>query len=453
MWSRHLPPNELDMILRREHLAVLGIAVSLAACARPSYARWSASDVPLGPATRPSDSATTIAVAPPGTEWTVVTPAEWKTRSRQLVGKYVEVFGGMRTQLLISRKSSFGNAGSLIDSTDTEVGQVLFDQAADEVISWIRKAKCAVGCLNVFIRGMVVEVPTPSGRSKDIELRVIEVSNESKTGTPVAGSAALAMLSATDPDAKKPLLPLGAVPGKGGSVPPGGASAMPPDTAAKKGRLMRWLKAAGVMVQPGTPATGRAAPQEGVFHFGDRSVTETAYRNIRDTELYKIFANAPWNGSYTMWPRVAIIIEGHQQGGTNDLSYTKLGDEVKNGSWRLRAKIWTGPAASRDVAPFNWCLSEMHYDTLSDNTGATYLRVAFMDLPLWGTTPKTMMSDQNTGSKVTTGPNPPYVPAAKFEYRGPSQADVIMLGNLMRDMDFSFGVPDGRVWIVDASQP
>jgi hypothetical protein len=349
---------------------------------------------------RPRDSTTTkIAVAPPGTEWTVVTPAEWRTRAPQLVGKYVEVFGGMWTLGIINRKSSFSNNGSLIDSTGKEVGRVLFDQVADEVIQWTYKAECKIGCKNVFVRGIVADVSTTG--NKDIELRVIEVSNESKTGAAAAGSAALAMLSAKDPDAKKPLLPM-----------------------------------AGATVS--------------VFHFGDPPVTETTYRNIRDTELNKIFANAPWNMGSTMWPRVAIIVENQ---GASDLNRTKYGDEVRNVCYRLRAKIWTGPAASQDVAPFDWCLTEMHYDTpVINSSGATGLRVVFTDLPLWGMSPKSMMSNQNTGPEVTTGPNPPYIPVPRFHYDDGGHSDVIMLGNLMRDMSFSHGVPDGRVWIVQTTQ-
>jgi hypothetical protein len=62
--------------------------------------------------------------------------------------------------------------------------------------------------------------------------------------------------------------------------------------------------------------------------------------------------------------------------------------------------------------------------------------------------PKSMMSNQNTGPEVTTGPNPPYIPVPRFHFDDRGHSDVIMLGNLMRDMGFSYGVPDGRVWIV-----
>lgn len=441
------------MFLRREHFAALLVAVSLAASAHPSYAQWNADGVPLGAVTKPPDTTLKIAVAPLGTEWTAVTTSEWKTRSQQLVGKYVEVFGGIWTQGHVNRKSSFSNVGSLTDSTGKDVGQVLLDQASDEILSWMRKAKCDLDCQGVFIRGIVVDVSTT--RVKNIEIRAIEVSYESKTGTAPAGSAALAMLSARDPDARKPLLPLGGDPGKAGTVTPAGASVPPADTAAKKGRMARWLKAAGITSTPGTFTRGTAAttgattaaPKRGVFHFGDAPVTETTYRNVRDTELNGIFANAPWNMGRTMWPRVAIIVDSQ---GTYDVGHIQYGGEVANVCFLLRAKIWTGPAASRDVAPFNWCLSEMHYDTtVVKSSGSTFVGVAFTGLPLWGMTPKSMMIDQNTGPEVTTGPNPPYIPVPRFSYDDRAHSDVVMLGNLMRDMGFSYGVPDGRVWIVN----
>ena len=69
-------------------------------------------------------------------------------------------------------------------------------------------------------------------------------------------------------------------------------------------------------------------------------------------------------------------------------------------------------------------------------------------MALWGMTPKVSMSDKNTGPERTMGPNPPYTPVMRFHFREEQGAECIMLGNLLREMAFEFGVPDGRVWVV-----
>src|SRR5207253_3168143 len=139
-----------------------------------------------------------------------------------------------------------------------------------------------------------------------------------------------------------------------------------------------------------------------------------------------------------------------KQGGANSITpYTKGGDELRNRCWRLSARLWTGPAASRDIPSFNWCLTEMHYDVLPDpGGGAPFIRTAPVGMALWGMTPKVSMSDQNTGPERTMGPNPPYTPVMRFHFRDEQGAECIMLGNLLREMAFEFGVPDGRVWVV-----
>jgi hypothetical protein len=98
--------------------------------------------------------------------------------------------------------------------------------------------------------------------------------------------------------------------------------------------------------------------------------------------------------------------------------------------------LWTGPASSQEIAPFNWCLSEMRFN------------VAYNDVGYWGRTPKTSMSEHNTGADRTLGPNPPYLPVPKFQFRDGLYGETIMLGNILLDMNFGLGVPDGRVWIV-----
>ena len=76
-----------------------------------------------------------------------------------------------------------------------------------------------------------------------------------------------------------------------------------------------------------------------------------------------------------------------------------------------------------------------------------------MGLALWGMTPKGSMLNQNTGQERTMGPNPPYTPVMRFHFSDDRGAECIMLGNILREMAFEFGVPDGRVWVVSIPGP
>jgi hypothetical protein len=161
----------------------------------------------------------------------------------------------------------------------------------------------------------------------------------------------------------------------------------------------------------------------------------TSYRSIRDTRLFNVFEKYPWNSSYTPWPRVVLVVEDQTNGGTSSFMYLKPGDEIRDRCFKVSARLWTGPAHSEDIAPFDWCLSEMRFN------------VSYNSVPDWAHTPKTSMTDH--GPPGTMGPNPPYMPAADHHFSEWEYADTIMLGNLLLDMGFSFGVPDGRVWVLD----
>jgi hypothetical protein len=390
-----------------------------------------------------------IIMAPLDVKWTSVKSDAWKAEAAKLVGKYVEVANaGMFSQLMVSRTSSFGNNGWLNDSTGKQVGTVLYDQLSDDGIQWLRKTKCAEKCQGVFVRGMVVK------RGNGFALRMIDASFDSRAGLAAVGAAAL-NIAAADPDAKKPLLPSGGVPNNDGTGPWGGemassAAALPTRDTAKKGGLMGKLKAAGVTVKVGKDAAPAKAQKPGTFPYGDLRIVDTYYRNIRDTELKGLFANAPWNAGRTMWPRVALIIEEKPQGHSPSVTYMKWGQDIVNGCWRIRARIWTSPAANKEVKPFNWCLTEMKVDTMeAPGTPPTkMITVAVTGLPEWAKSPKTMFSDQNTGPEGTEGPNPPYVPTIRFGYQMRTDSDAIMLGNVLREMGFSYGVADGRAWVV-----
>lgn len=389
-----------------------------------------------------------IIMAPLDVKWTSVRAENWKAEAPKLTGKYVEVANaGMFSQLMVSRTNSFGNNGWLSDSTGKQVGTVLYDRLSDDGIQWLRKAKCSEKCQGVFVRGMVVK------NGSGMALRMIDASYDSRAGLAAAGAEAL-NIAAADPDAKKPLLPPGGVPNKDATGPWGGESAgavanasAPAPEAPKKGGLLGKLAKVGVTVSSGKSAAPAKAEKPGTFVFGPPSILNTYYRNIRDTELKGLFANAQWNAGRTMWPRVALIIEEIPHDYTTATTYLKWGEDMRNGCWRIRARIWTGPAANKEVKPFNWCLTEMKYDSImAGNT--PMIRVAAQGLPEWAKTNKTMFSDQNTGPEGTEGPNPPYLPAVRFRYETPTASDAIMLGNVLREMSFNYGVADGRVWVL-----
>ena len=423
--------------------AIAGIFAAALAGAQDTVARQSAGTMDV------------IAVAPANVQWIGVKAENWKTESPSLEGKYVEFSGGgMATLLYVNRNESFSNTGWLLDSAGTTVGTVFFDQASDDVLRWMHNVTCNEGC-HVFVRGIVFSkvnqpivingrtLPTDSTRPGVPSLRLIEASWESHAGALQAGAAALNM-SATDPGARKPLLPQGAIPNADATAawPTQGAATdtTETDTTAKKsGGLMGLLKSAGFKVKP-----GGFRKQGHAFKWGDPPMLETYYRNIRDTELYRVFANAAWNEGQNRWPRVALVIEEATapgvEGGGPMLLYPKRGAYVRNRCWRLSARLWTDAATSKDIPSFNWCLTEMKRETPVGITN-------------WGVAPKPGWVDENTGQHRTLGPNPPYEPLpgnGGTMVLVNDNADLgVLLGNILGEMGFEYTrVPDGRVWIV-----
>ena len=425
-----------------------------------SFASTVALAAPAPHAQAPPPAPQTGAAAAADSGWTLVQASEWRTRAPGLIGRRVELSGDLSTQFYVDPGESFSNTGEMRGTSWRDpLATVLFDQISTEQARWFRTNKCVETCVGVFVRGIVLSdrpgrmcgaPPDPRCSETPPVLRMTDISFESRAGGVAASMVQLD--SARDPDASKPLLPPGAVPNKDATsaVVMGGVGA-PTDTVKKKGGLLGRLKAMGFTATVGSGRKRqKAGPAEGMFMYGDPPLLETYYRNIRDTQLYRVFANSPWNTGQSMWPRVAFVVEDAAQGGANSITpYTKGGDELRNRCWRLSARLWTGPAASRDIPSFNWCLTEMHYDVLPDpGGGAPFIRTAPVGMALWGMTPKVSMSDKNTGPERTMGPNPPYTPVMRFHFRDEQGAECIMLGNILREMAFEFGVPDGRVWVV-----
>jgi hypothetical protein len=415
--------------MRRLSAAVVLVVLLNASAARAQVGGGSAAGAqPGGPA---SDTTGVIAVAPPGTVWTSLPAAQFRDSASAMVGRYVETYGTVSSLLLLSRTSRFDNTGWLRDADNHELATLLFDQLSDYYLDWMRRNKCNnPACNFAYVRGQVVL------DHRNAVLRVYEISYESRTGP-----TAIVVTVAAASDTTKPLLPSQAVPlayntTKCPSCPKAPTAPAAADTMPKKG-LMSRFKAGVIALQKSSAAANAAsAGGTGSFKFGSESLTRTYYRNVRDTELSHLFDAWPCylSSGYNMWPRVVVVIEevpGHYA----KLDYSSPSAEQQDACWRVRARIWTGPATSQDVAPFNWCLSE------------TKLEKAFDGVVLWGETPKLAFSGQNTGAQRTTGPNPPYLPLPEH-FVSVGRAEAAMVGSILWDMGFSYAESDGRVWVV-----
>jgi hypothetical protein len=361
------------------------------------------------------------------TVWIPLTMGEWAEKAPSLLGKDVEVSGNLLTMPFIRRTDTFSNSADMVDEDYNRLVHVLFDRAGDDQIKWMMKNKCSTTCKDLFIRGRVVR-PT--------QLRMKDISFDSHAGVEAPGVAI-----APAPDAEsaagvaKVLLPAGMVPAK---TDRRWATEIPTDTLAAG-----WEKAASHKSMWEKLTARSDAGRERDLDMDRGNIPgptrpadySTSYRSIRDTRLSNVFAKYPWNSSYTPWPRVVLVVEEATTGGTPSFMYLKPGDAIRDRCFRVSARLWTGPAHSEDIAPFDWCLSEMRFN------------VSYSHVPDWAHTPKTSMTDR--GPPETMGPNPPYLPAADHHFSEWEYADTIMLGNLFLDMGFDCRVPDGRVWVLD----
>ena len=342
--------------------------------------------------------------------WTLVQSGDWQTRAPRLIGRRVELSGNLRTQLYVDPNDSFSNTGTMIGPGFRQIfATVLFNQISTEQASWFRTNNCLQTCEAVFVRGVVVSgqrgpvwrepacrSPQPPPRCAAQSetppvLQMSDISFESRAGGVAVSMVRLDTTHGLTPAVQKQLLPPGGVP--------------------ERHRDLNM--------------------QRGMIHGPARQADfETSYRSIRDTRLLNVFANYPWNNGGNEWPRVALVVEEQPAGGTGEFEHARGGQKITDRCWRLRARLWTGPASSQDIAPFNWCLSEMRSD------------VAYNDVALWGRSP------HGAPTSRTLGPIPPFTPVPTLQYGDGLRGDTIMLGNILLDMSFGLGMPDGRVWIV-----
>src|SRR5438477_10935166 len=341
--------------------------------------------------------------------WTLVAASEWLTRAPALIGRRVEVSGNLSTMMYVDPHDGFSDTGWMRDAGNKVLVTVQFAQISNEQVAWMRTNNCSQTCEGIFVRGVVVsrergrgwrepecrsQQPPPRCAAESETpsvLRMTDISSESRARGVAVSMVRLDSTRGDTPPVEKQLLPPGGVPERQG------------DLRMHMGMI-------------------RGPARQADF--------ETSYRSIRDTRLLKVFASYPWNNGGNEWPRVALVVEEQPAGGTGEFEHARGGQKIKDRCWRLRARLWTGPASSQDIAPFNWRLSEMRFN------------VAYNDVALWGTSPLGRQPERTLGLHAA------YHPVPTLQYGDGLRGDTIMLGNILLEMGFVLGMPDGRVWIV-----
>jgi hypothetical protein len=370
---------------------------------------------------------TTAVAAPVNVKgWIRIDIRDWDAHAREYDGKRVELRGSFQTSLIYEGATAEGRLTTGEPGVSGKV-RVLMDSISPEQVQWFQANRCHVICNGVFVRGTVVSNPFNLGRRAlkyPALLRMIDASFESRGGAAPASFVTIDQ-APSGTTANKPLLAPGTIP----TVLPAGAVTRIPvqqqtttqvDHANALRARSQW-DSQGMIPGPERPES-----------------FETPYRSIRDTHLSNVFARYPRSGNH-MWPRVALVIENGGGGNAPAIEpYWRGGEKIVEMCYRLRARLWTGPAASEDIAPFNWCLSEMRFN------------VAYRDLVIWAHSPASNMLEETTGARVTLGPNPPMARPPNWVFGHYFSGDVIMLANTLLDMQFPFAPRiDGRVWIVD----
>jgi len=168
---------------------------------------------------------------------------------------------------------------------------------------------------------------------------------------------------------------------------------------------------------------------------GDVSTTPPNI-GITRTPLSCFFARHPYQDSGTNWPRVAITIVSAPPFWGELVQKSR--DIPANTCWSMKAKIWFNQKDAQDVAPFQWCWSEMS------------LGVQFNDVPTWGGHASYNMMDAIRGGARTEGPWAPSAPLPddpmnrdKFSFMTYSN---YFVGSVLHRMGLNWSKSDGRVW-------
>jgi hypothetical protein len=362
-----------------------------------------------------------------------LTPAEFAEKAASLVDKDVEVAGDIQVPRMMSRKS----VGTMVDKETGKVLVQLIAKPGSPALEWLVGGDRATKSQGIFARGKIVTV-----RGSNVPvLDLTDISKESRVKADADKKAHVEAITTKDKEGlAKDVLP---------------PHTNPSDAAAKA-----WLD----RVPTTSPSFDRAksvwdnmqvhANWRGQAEADDRRAIirgperpanfETYYRGLRDTGLSNLFAESPYKNMHTSWPRVMIVIEEKPKfnGGMPSEYFHSSTKTETDYTWRFHATVWTDATHSIDIAPFNWCFSEMRYNT------------PYSEVPIWGRVPKLNVPAPEglPAPSDATKPSPiaPKTPLPESpEYHRLFHYNTIMAGNILLDMGFNYNRPDGRVWFVE----
>jgi len=169
------------------------------------------------------------------------------------------------------------------------------------------------------------------------------------------------------------------------------------------------------------------------------------YKRLIDTELNNVFASAPYESAdpASSWPRVALRVLSSPASHKKNAQFLLAGEDA---CYDLTATLWQAPGRS-DEHSFRWCYrNDVVYDVAFREVFSRATRPILFDA---------YFSENNTGKKRTTGPNPPKtimpddVRHKSFvDYSG-LNINQVMVGSLMFQMGYDWtSDPDHRLWFI-----
>ena len=371
---------------------------------------------------------------PSDVEYISLTPAEFVEKAPDLLNKDVEVSGDIQLPAMMSRKS----VGTMIDKTSGKVLVQLIAKPGSPALEWLVGGDRQTKTQGIFARGKVVMV-------RDYKFPVLDVSDISRESKVKAAAEKKEQVKAIETKDEAGLI----------------KDVLPPHTNPSDAAAKAWLdrvpttspsydRAKSVWDNMQAHANWRmqadADDTRAIIRGPERPANfETYYRGLRDTGLSNLFAKFPYRNSSTSWPRVMIVIEEKPKfnGGMPSEFFHSTSKTETDYTWRFHATVWMDPTHRIDIAPFNWCFSEMRYNT------------PYSEVPIWGRTPKLNVPapagfTAPPGTQPVAAPIAPKYPLPESpEYHRTFHYNTIMVGNLLLDMGFRYTRPDGRVWFVE----
>jgi hypothetical protein len=366
-----------------------------------------------------------------------LTPAEFAQKAQELLNKDVEVAGDIQVPAMLSPQS----VGTMVDPATGKVLVQLIAKPGTAALEWLIGGDRRTKSQGIYARGKVVMVSFHTTPVLDLT----DISKESKVQAAAAMEARVEAITTKDNEGLiKEVLPP--------HTNPSGAAAKAwfdrvPTTSPSYDRAKSvWDN---MVAQADWRRQADADDARAIIRGPDRPANfETYYRGVRDTGLANLFAPSPYRNNSTSWPRVMIVIEEKPQfQGSMPSEYFRSTTKTETDyTWRFRATVWTDATHKIDIAPFNWCFSEMRYNT------------PYSEVPIWGRTPKLNVPRPAGAAAAPDPKNPAPIPSRyplpeTPDYRRLFHYNTIMVGNVLLDMGFNYNRPDGRVWFVEDLAP